>query len=57
MKADKIEDALNNIYMALACYMEDCISSPEFKQERRLLEKHFELIETKLIESCEELTS
>ena len=54
--SDTIENALNNIYIALDNYMEFCIYGSEFKELRERLDKNFELIETTLIELCEELT-
>ena len=41
---EKLEEALNVIADALMCYAEDCIGSDEYEDERKSLDKSWELV-------------
>ena len=54
---EKLEEALNVIADALMCYAEDCIGSDEYEDERKSLDKSWELVSNTLyknIEKCQD---
>jgi hypothetical protein len=51
---DELEKALDDVWLALDCYREDCIYSDEFESLRIKIGKQFNLIETTLVELYKE---
>jgi hypothetical protein len=53
----ELEKALDDVWLALDCYREDCIYSDEFESLRIKIGKQFNLIETTLVELYKEKAS
>jgi hypothetical protein len=51
---DELEKALDDVWLALDCYRENCIYSDEFESLRTKIGKQFNLIETTLVELYKE---
>lgn len=54
---DELEKALDDVWLALDCYRENCIYSDEFESLRTKIGKQFNLIETTLVELYKEKAS